>query len=794
MNTYKIYFLSIIILVSSITVFAQKKQEIVGKRTSTSKTFNNGDGSYTLEISLDYQHYKDKDGKFKEIQKEFVASNRKGYSHEVTKGLYAVYLKDNNRQTRAQKFVTRDGFELNMNPDAMCYYDKASGEYKIINEMDLTNLQANQNGARYKNSLKGIDLEYTYLSDRFKENIYLSQQARLNLPDPEKFGFKLDDTYLMFRAEMDYSKGLDIYNSDVLVTESGYETTAMLSFKDHTGKSLFYLANDLASFIPKDGDLDKEDEIPVLKKIIWEGKQQYVLYGVPLQWVEKHADGNMVIDPTIVLNTSQTCQDAFVYNWLYDPQYADNNYGSSTVILADAWTKWGINRYYRSYIQFDFSSIPADCKITGATLELTNDGSPHSGGDASRYDDAATYLRRVTQSWNESTITWNNQPNTTEGSPEDDSKVLVPAPANGTQSLLADVTNLVRDILSSAEGNNGFQLKLTNELKYRQVRYASQQHTEASRHPKLTINYVESDVVYYIKDHLGNIRVTIDEDGTVLATDDYYPFGLQMPGRSYNDGLVNNIYKYSGKELDEENGLDWYYFGARYYDPEIARWLAVDPWAIKYPSLSPYNYCANNPIRYKDPNGRFLYDYNDTWISANEAFNLLISGIRSHYEGKFWGSVLGFKEGGNFIDLFDFVSPGWSRRSSTMGTSGITFDENIIGDLISVGVNTNLQNQEITEINVASGEIDGEEVQIIYIYNKNGQQIAKIVGTKKQINKFLKQFGKDVTTGSTTEDYWKELKIKDEDLFEQDEKPKSEIEKKHKKSSWDNPEYDPGNG
>jgi len=77
-----------------------------------------------------------------------------------------------------------------------------------------------------------------------------------------------------------------------------------------------------------------------------------------------------------------------------------------------------------------------------------------------------------------------------------------------------------------------------------------------------------------------------------------------MPGRCSNTANPNALYKYSGKELDEEIGINWYYFGARYYDPGIGRWLALDPKANKYPSLSPYVYCANNPFRYIDPNGR----------------------------------------------------------------------------------------------------------------------------------------------------------------------------------------------
>jgi len=109
---------------------------------------------------------------------------------------------------------------------------------------------------------------------------------------------------------------------------------------------------------------------------------------------------------------------------------------------------------------------------------------------------------------------------------------------------------------------------------------------------------------FYLKDHLGNIRVTVDENGNVKGYNDYYPFGLRMPGRSMNTALNYALYKYSSKELDEENGINWYYFGARYYDPEIGRWWSVDPMWEKYLGISPYVFTLNNPIKYYDPDGK----------------------------------------------------------------------------------------------------------------------------------------------------------------------------------------------
>ena len=67
---------------------------------------------------------------------------------------------------------------------------------------------------------------------------------------------------------------------------------------------------------------------------------------------------------------------------------------------------------------------------------------------------------------------------------------------------------------------------------------------------------------------------------------------------------------FTGKERDEETGYG--YFGARYMDHELmTMWLSVDPMSDKYPSMSPYSYCAWNPMKLVDPDGREIGDYYD---------------------------------------------------------------------------------------------------------------------------------------------------------------------------------------
>ncbi|MCD4665528.1 MAG: RHS repeat-associated core domain-containing protein, partial [Bacteroidales bacterium] len=120
------------------------------------------------------------------------------------------------------------------------------------------------------------------------------------------------------------------------------------------------------------------------------------------------------------------------------------------------------------------------------------------------------------------------------------------------------------------------------------------------------------DYQYFLKDHLGNTRVTFTQTGEVIQEDSYYPFGMAMTGLSHQNGSdYKNKYLYNGKELQDEFGLDWYDYGARMYDPQLGRWHVVDPLAEEFPSWTPYHYVHNNPINLIDPTGM-----NADWVES----------------------------------------------------------------------------------------------------------------------------------------------------------------------------------
>ena len=109
---------------------------------------------------------------------------------------------------------------------------------------------------------------------------------------------------------------------------------------------------------------------------------------------------------------------------------------------------------------------------------------------------------------------------------------------------------------------------------------------------------------YFNQDHLGNIREVVDATGTVRQVTNYYPFGTPYCDSPSAQSPDLQPYKYNGKELDRMHGLDTYDYGARQYDPVLCRWDRMDPLCEKYYGISPYAYCAGNPVKLVDPDGR----------------------------------------------------------------------------------------------------------------------------------------------------------------------------------------------
>ncbi|MDB5004939.1 MAG: hypothetical protein JWQ34_3164 [Mucilaginibacter sp.] len=209
---------------------------------------------------------------------------------------------------------------------------------------------------------------------------------------------------------------------------------------------------------------------------------------------------------------------------------------------------------------------------------------------------------------------------------------------------------------------------------------------------------------YNLKDHLGNVRVSMDANG-VLQEDEYYAFGLR---NGLFDSSNDNRYLYNGKEILKD--LDKQYdYGARFYDPVIARWGHIDPKAELYFNWSPYNYALNTPTNAIDPNGHLVI-----FIAGQNSGNGASHQYWSDKNGAFDWEVQW-----HFNDLkpakyYDGADGGWLNTATSL------FDQFATGGLNGHG---NLFSSDRYEAGKKQGGIDAEA--IITSLNKSGGVITE---------------------------------------------------------------------
>ena len=177
--------------------------------------------------------------------------------------------------------------------------------------------------------------------------------------------------------------------------------------------------------------------------------------------------------------------------------------------------------------------------------------------------------------------------------------------------------------------------------------------------------------LWFVNDHLGNVRSVVDvspglSSPQVVERNDYLPFGTRMSvgtgtgagtgaGTGSGDTVLEvNRYRLGGKEEQSFGGLDLSKvdFGARQYDPFTAGWTTIDPQAAKYVSMSPYSYCAGNPVIIVDPAGLDWYLFNEDGdymyrIEADGEHRIVLA---NNHKDKQGNTVLTY-------DFFDFADP-----------------------------------------------------------------------------------------------------------------------------------------
>lgn len=242
------------------------------------------------------------------------------------------------------------------------------------------------------------------------------------------------------------------------------------------------------------------------------------------------------------------------------------NYGNDPRVMAIDWTWSGTPGVIRSLLGFDLSWIPTGSVINNASLSLYawDGSSPHSTLSGSN----ACWIKRITSSWTEGTVTWNNQPTTTTFN-----QVALPTTTSSTQNYTdINVTAMVQDMINSPSAGYGMMLCLQNEAYYRNMSFCSSDHPNPALRPKLVVTYSDS---------LPVIPVSISGP-TELYNNTPMAWNVVIPSSLQNYNIKYTVQRGNDPAWTQDNGTNKYISFSAYSPTPITISLQVKVTAPGY--------------------------------------------------------------------------------------------------------------------------------------------------------------------------------------------------------------------
>jgi hypothetical protein len=272
---------------------------------------------------------------------------------------------------------------------------------------------------------------------------------------------------------------------------------------------------------------------------------------------------------------------------------ANNNYGSAIqnaafCIASAVAPPPGVN-VNRALIAFNLSAIPANATVTSAFLNLYATG-PY-GSVQGHFGNSASFLERITQSWQEFTATWNNQPNSTNLN-----SVLLPQATTSTQDYLnINVFNLVQDMINNPTAGYGFKLRLVAENVLNGLIFCSKDHQVEAKRPKLVVTYIKCDESPQLLQ--SNLSICSGNSATVFATGassniaSWYTSQSSTQQIGFGSSFTTPVLYGSSSQIVYN-----YYLGTCDGSPRPAVSLSVNPLPIITATKSKDVICRGQPI------------------------------------------------------------------------------------------------------------------------------------------------------------------------------------------------------
>ena len=242
------------------------------------------------------------------------------------------------------------------------------------------------------------------------------------------------------------------------------------------------------------------------------------------------------------------------------------------------------------------------------------------------------------------------------------------------------------------------------------------------------------EYLFFLRDHLGSVRVVARSNGKAVQVNHYYPYGMayasgRMSGNAEAHpvtGEGGNVidgdleigggtggmelarpgasqpYRFLGNELYTSNSLGLYDFSARMYDPALGRFLSVDPMAERYYSMNPFTYCEGNPAIYADPDGQ--NPIIGALIGAGIDYSFQVyNNIKDGKRGKdaFWDNI-------NFVSILkSAITPG--KKMKAAAKVGLIVTGNLADAMFEVrtdGIKMNKDAAKVIETTILGSALD----------------------------------------------------------------------------------------
>jgi|GEM_PF-2943704 len=553
-------------------------KELVSRRTAKSKTYWNGDGTITTVISSGYEHYRGRDGQWREIDRTFQQTP---HGFAVREGLYQAEIGTADRGPSALQFTTPTGASFTATPVALGYYDRQNHQFTSLTSFAPDSTVAHAHIVTHYGAFPGVNVRNKYLDTRIKEEIDFSATGRNALPHPSTVGISDDQAYVTVQYEVTFSDSLQPWIHGQVVaslgdagmggSQAGFSdpavSTGAVEFRQaRQEKRAYYLPVDYAWAGSPDslgGGPINEDREPMLR--IWETRrgQNYLVTGVPYTWVTAQPAGAVILDPTVAIEPPT--DDVWIE---YNKSSNYNNYAQLRIGRGDSYP------WKRSLIKFNVTSIPGDAIILGSQMKL------YYYGKYGSIHFRSIQAHQVLKNWIEAEATWYDRAdhfewkdpgvglndNDAKSTPED-TKVWGNEYPTWKKYDLTDVT---QRWVNGTDPNYGVLLWATDEDDYtdkdeKWVR--SSEYSTSEYRPKLVVTYVQK--------------------GTALASYEYNVDG-QIKKVTYGNGMIRDL-TYDGARgwaessaYTKSSGLEIFRQNFNSYD-DVGNLLSLQEWEEDHP-------------------------------------------------------------------------------------------------------------------------------------------------------------------------------------------------------------------